>query len=526
MKNAPLFFLGLLALALACSDDSGVKPGVDRTAPAQVRDLRAQEVSGRTVLLTWTAPGDDGTEGQAARYDIRYSSGVLSEAVWDSATKVSPPAVPKAAGQVESLSVTGLAPRSWSFALKASDEVPNWSPMSNVSSATLVDTFPPGPVADLAAGFATMVGVDLTWTAPGDDGGEGQASEYDLRYALTPITEENWDEALRVEGVPAPRSAGSPESFTVGDLEPGETYSLALKAIDRAGNGAVLSTVVNRRTAHVVRLTSGHADPPFRSGARWPRWSPDDETIAFQADWAEGGGRIQLYSIPAAGGDPDQLTHDPDIAHQACWSPDGRQIAFISTRTMNAEIYLMDAAPGAAPVKLTDFNGGYYLQTLAWSPDGSRFAGAVDDPFPAITQRLYVFPYDGGTPRLLASGSRFWAGLDWSPDGARIAFVSNRTGDMEIYTVPPDGGQSTRLTRDPAADIDPTWSPDGTQIAFASDRGGDYQIWLMSHAGENPRQVTFGLAGAYDLSWSHDGSRIAFVSYQDDVEDVWILFLE
>jgi hypothetical protein len=88
-----------------------------------------------SVTLSWTASGDDGTTGQATRYDIRYSNQLITESSWSSATVIASPPTPKAAGQTESLQVSGLSPdTTYYFALKTYDEVNNASALSNIAS--------------------------------------------------------------------------------------------------------------------------------------------------------------------------------------------------------------------------------------------------------------------------------------------------------------------------------------------------------------------------------------------------------
>lgn len=104
-----------------------------------------------TVTLTWTAPGDDGNQGTAAVYDIRYSSEPIDEGNWDLATEVEGEPAPQPAGSAESFVVTGLqANTTYYFALKAADEVPNWSALSNVVEVTTPDIVPPAQIIDLA----------------------------------------------------------------------------------------------------------------------------------------------------------------------------------------------------------------------------------------------------------------------------------------------------------------------------------------------------------------------------------------
>jgi hypothetical protein len=294
-----LLFL-CLALFLSCADDDATKPDV--TPAGRVEDLAVVDSTGGVILLTWTAPGDDGGEGRAAGYDIRCSTTLASEAQWSAATVVADSTrVPKAAGETESLSVEGLADGAWRFALKTADEVPNWSAMSNIASATLIDSIAPEEVTDLAVVLVTAITVKLAWTAPGDDGAVGTASAYDLRFALTPITAESWDAATQVEGTPAPKLHGSAESYAVTGLEQATGYHFALKAIDNAGNGSALSNVVSKSTARLVRLTSTPEYSP-QFGAGEPDWSSDGQTIAFAADWVEGDLHTDLYLVSVNGG--------------------------------------------------------------------------------------------------------------------------------------------------------------------------------------------------------------------------------
>jgi len=115
-----------------------------------------------------------------------------------------------------------------------------------------VDTTPPARVTDLAVSAATTNSLTLTWTAPGDDGNNGTAAEYDIRYATSNIDNETWGFAIQASGEPAPRPAGSNETFVVGGLAAATTYYFALKTVDNAGNWANLSNI-----AHGATLRSG-----------------------------------------------------------------------------------------------------------------------------------------------------------------------------------------------------------------------------------------------------------------------------
>ena len=85
--------------------------------------------------------------------------------------------------------------------------------------------------------------ITLNWTAPGDDGDVGQATTYDIRYSLEPITEANWNDCTQASNPPAPQPAGSVESFTIGGLDPSTLYYFAIKTGDEAGNWSGLSNI-------------------------------------------------------------------------------------------------------------------------------------------------------------------------------------------------------------------------------------------------------------------------------------------
>jgi dipeptidyl aminopeptidase/acylaminoacyl peptidase len=516
-----------LMLLLSCADDDATRPDV--TPPGMVEDLAVVDSTGGVITLAWTAPGDDGSAGRAARYDIRRSFALASEADWISATVIDSTRAPKAAGETESLLVAGLDEGTWLFALKTADEVPNWSVMSNVASVTLIDSMPPEQVTDLAAVMVTAVTVKLAWTAPGDDGAERTASAYDLRYALTPITPESWDAATQVEGTPTPKLHGSAESCTVTGLEQATGYYFALKAADNAGNESELSNAVSKWTGSLVRLTSTPNYQP-QYGAGDAEWSPDGQTIAFTADWEEGFPHKQIYTMSASGGSIERLTYEPEWALYPSWSPDGTQIVFISEVASNHDtMFIMDAVPSATPEGiLSETNDYEQLRECDWSPDGSRIAYCLLEmsavpPQTTVGCDIYTVDISGGDSRLVFSDTKAISGLDWSPDGTHLVFSSTRGGDSDIWAIPASGGTPMQLAHDPDIDFTPSWSPDGSRIAFASRRTGELDIWFMASTGEDPVQVTFGPGAKRGPSWSPDGKGIVFSVSNNDIRDIWVL---
>lgn len=103
------------------------------------------------------------------------------------------------------------------------------------------DIIAPEAISDLHGIDRTESSVDLSWTAPGDDANTGTAASYDIRYSLTPVTNETeWENAKSVSG-PAPQTAGNLEYFTVGGLANGTGYYFYIKTIDDNSNISVIS---------------------------------------------------------------------------------------------------------------------------------------------------------------------------------------------------------------------------------------------------------------------------------------------
>ena len=150
------------------------------------------------------------------------------------------------------------------------------------------DLIPPAAISDLAAAPGGAYGsVTLTWTASGDDGGDGIARSYDVRYSPNPITDETtWNAATKVtSGVPSPKPAGMAETMTVGGFAPNLTYYFAIRVLDEPAPDSTPSGLSNSPSA----ITSG--PPPSGAGgyddkdtARWVytgTWTNINTTSAY-----------------------------------------------------------------------------------------------------------------------------------------------------------------------------------------------------------------------------------------------------
>jgi hypothetical protein len=137
---------------------------------------------------------------------------------------------------------------------------------------------------------ASFGAATIQWTAPGDDGLTGRATAYDLRYAMTPLTAANFSAATQIPGVPPPKTAGSPETFTVTGLPQGRGFYFALRTVDEAQNWSPISN----NSYFVVPTTATGAgslaiwlSPPYpnpgRSLVSWAYTLPQSARVDVEA---------------------------------------------------------------------------------------------------------------------------------------------------------------------------------------------------------------------------------------------------
>jgi TolB protein len=176
-------------------------------------------------------------------------------------------------------------------------------------------------------------------------------------------------------------------------------------------------------------------------------------------------------------------------------------------------------AVGAVPAAGRD-GGGQAAQfpsafDPAWSPDGRQIVYVTDADG---DYEIAVMKSDGTARRVLTKNRSADRYPDWMPDGRHIVFTSDRDGDAEIYSMRADGTDVVQLTANDALDRMPDVSPDGTQIVFSSDRVADAwcQIFVMDIGGQDVRRLVADDGDDHAPAWSPDGRRVAFEGGDDN----------
>jgi TolB protein len=282
-----------------------------------------------------------------------------------------------------------------------------------------------------------------------------------------------------------------------------------------------MSVVAATASAHVVvadedfrRLThDGHLK-------QRPVWSPDGTQFVFAR---HGEDAIFLYLFDTVTGREQRLTDRKHPEYDAVFSPDGKQLLLaIDNATPNQgdiDVHVLTLADRKlTPIAVTEGNLSHE-EWPCWSPDGKRiaFTSTRDG-----NQELYVADADGKNRARLTSDPAIDAHPCWSSDRHTIVFATNRWGDLELALIEADGSRLRRFTDSPGLDDYPAFSPDGTRIAFTSNRGGALDIVVADVATGMVTHLTRDEAIDNFPSWSADG-RITFVSNRgEDGFDVYV----
>lgn len=193
-----------------------------------------------------------------------------------------------------------------------------------------------------------------------------------------------------------------------------------------------------------------------------------------------------------------------------------------STRVIYVEqigdIYrlMLADADGARPRLLKESRPGEPLLSPAWSPDGRNVAYVS---FETARPAIYIQEIATGSRRQMTDFEGLNGAPAWSPDGQKLALTLSKDGNPEIYTLDVRTRDLKRLTNHYAIDHEPSWTRDGKAILFTSNRGAKPQIYQVTLASGRPERLTF--VGPYNAkpAVSPDGSGFVFIHRDEGSSD-------
>lgn len=260
-----------------------------------------------------------------------------------------------------------------------------------------------------------------------------------------------------------------------------------------------------------------------------PKWSPDSKKILFPSSLNSGG----LVTVSIEGGFPTRMPIDLGgtghflSSNDPRWSPDGKWISYISTKSGTPELWLWSVQDGRE-MQLTDLGGR--INALNWSPN-SRWIAFSGDLYGGFD--IWKVAVPSGEVQRLTTDLRYDVYPSWTPDSEKILYdrLDDRWVDHEVMEIPANGG-TPRLIVEERDFFDygsgrtfgyPMVSPDGHTVLFRSHRSGWINYWTVPITGGEPRPIAAEDADQSDASWSPDGEYIVYISNHDGTQDLRVV---
>jgi Tol biopolymer transport system component len=281
-----------------------------------------------------------------------------------------------------------------------------------------------------------------------------------------------------------------------------------------------------------------------------PTPSPNGAWLAYSTEREPG--RRQIWIRPIGGGPGRQLTQEPEStrAMTPTWSPDGKSLLFISTRTKQYNIYKIPFDGGEA-VSMSNAGGSNRFAT--YSPDASKIVFTSNRLRPGELWGFNVYMMDAAGEKVGERDAKQITDHQgspghpvWAPDGKRVAFVAkavDTTKTVEVgpgmtakqnamfsvyrlFTVPVEGGELKQLTgvnaaaKEQSEEVWPNWSPDGKWIAVQGRVGSNTDIWVYELASGAFFPIT-SFGNCAKPTWSQDSKTIWFTRFFGIREEIW-----
>ena len=246
-------------------------------------------------------------------------------------------------------------------------------------------------------------------------------------------------------------------------------------------------------------------------------WSRDGKYLAF-AD----GNRLTLNNlsthvvkvVSVTGGDAVSISDSTHVNVSPIWTPDGRNILYISTRGGTRDVFQQGMRGGRAVGEPRRLTTGLNPYVISLSNDGTRMAHDVV----RLTNNVWSAPWPVSGMLDLSAATQLTREhqrvevVNLSRDGKWLAYDSDRSGNFDIWKIPSDGGEPIQLTTDPGNDYNASWAPDDMRLVFHSARTGVRRIYEVGADGNGDQLILSGPEQYYAPEWHPSADKVVFRS--------------
>jgi TolB protein len=233
----------------------------------------------------------------------------------------------------------------------------------------------------------------------------------------------------------------------------------------------------------------------------------------------------EVWMMDWDGSNQRQVTQFKSLSIMPAVSPDGAKIAFTSYVKGNPGIFLFSVDP----IRLLPFYNqvASLNETPDFTPDGKQI---VYSSSASGWAQIYIANLDGSNLRRISSSRAIEVEPKVNPKtGAEMVFVSGRSGPQQIYRMNMDGADVERLSSGEGEASNPSWNPDGQHIAFSWTQGyatGNFNIFVMDVATRSYTQLSHGEGRNENPSWAPDGRHLVFMSTRTGTPQIWSMLAD
>jgi TolB protein len=196
------------------------------------------------------------------------------------------------------------------------------------------------------------------------------------------------------------------------------------------------------------------------------------------------GGISTLYATDADGENKQKVLISREPIISPAWSPDGRELAYVSFKERKAVVYIQNLAQSAQR-EIANYRGSN--SGPAFSPDGQTMAATLSKDGGS---QIYLMNRDGSNVHRFTQSNAIDTEAKFTPDGRTIYFMSDRGGGPQIYRQAIGNGGAERVTFQGSYNISPALSPDGKLLAYINRQGNAFKVMVMNLATGDVRPIT------------------------------------